>query len=83
MNLYQVQTIKLKFYVLAEHPTQAQDIVKHELNKSDYGFSCDRKVNNITLLSKQLERNYQGNLNFSSGNNLMFTNIIQEPLKEE
>lgn len=71
MNLYYVQTRKFQHYVLAEHPTQAQEKLEELLKVADYGFYDDRKVTEIKLIARELTEFPEGKPNFSSGNNLI------------
>ena len=59
MNLYFVETRKFIYYVIAEHPTQAQEKLEDLLCKADYGFKENRHVIKITLMA-QCIKNYNG-----------------------
>jgi hypothetical protein len=71
MNLYYVKTRKYSHYVLAEHPTQAQEKLEELLRIADHGFYDDRKVIEIKLIAIELTEFPEGKPNFSSRNNLI------------
>lgn len=54
-NLYLLTTGIGDFYVIAEDPTKAQELLENLLNEKDYGFYPNRKVTNIKFLSKELD----------------------------
>lgn len=71
-KLYLLSTQGLgDFYLVAETPNDAEDKLKVLLNKSDYGISDKRKVNNIKLLAEELYNFPENKPNFSSGNRLI------------
>lgn len=51
MKLYKLETKIGTYWVIAEHPTQAEQKLAHTLNENDYGFSNDRKVISITHIA--------------------------------
>lgn len=51
MKLYKVTNRIGDWWVTAEHPTEAEEKVIKHLDKTDYGFSKDRIVNNIELIA--------------------------------
>lgn len=73
MNLYLLTTVNLgDFYLIASNPLDAQEKLEGELSKANYGFSDDRKVNNIKLIAEQIGFSYNSDkLNFSSKNKLI------------
>jgi len=77
MNLYLLTTEGLgDFYLVANNPLEAQKKLEGELNKADYGFDYKRKVKVIKHLAEELKDSFgQGELNFSSKNNLIITEI--------
>lgn len=53
MKLYRLTNEIDVWYVIAEHPTEAEEkLVKH-LNEADYGFTDKRKVSRIELLATE------------------------------
>lgn len=44
-----------EWYVLADHPTEAEDKLITYFNKHDYGFKRDRKVSKIELIATKTE----------------------------
>ena len=72
-KLYLLKTKNLgEYYVIAEHPTEAQKKLEDDLNKAAYGYSNDREVQSISLLAKELQDFPTDMPNFSSGCNLLF-----------
>lgn len=59
------------FYIVATTPNDAETTLTSALNKTDYGFSKDRKITNIKILADQLMDFPSGKPFFSSGNNLI------------
>ena len=73
-NLYLLKTKNLgEFYVIAEHPTEAQKKLEGDLVKGSYGYTNDREVQSIQLIAKELQDFPEGQPNFSSGCNLLFS----------
>ena len=73
-NLYLLTTNGLgEFYLVAENPNDAKEKLELELNKSDYGFSGKRKVENIKILASEIkvDHNDGDKLNFSSDDRLL------------
>jgi hypothetical protein len=67
-NLYLVTCGLGQLYVISTDYTTAQEKVEYELEKSNYGFSKDRKVTNIKLLAEEIKYNYKSDkLNFNLG----------------
>lgn len=58
-NLYILTTRGLgDFHVLANDPTEALNSLEKILNNQEYGFSDDRKVINIKLVTQTLRASY-------------------------
>ena len=56
MDLYLVTTSGLgSFYVVANHPTEAQEKLSTKFSKINYGFQSDRKVLKIEFVTSVLE----------------------------
>jgi hypothetical protein len=55
MKLYKVSNRLGDWWVTAEHPTEAEEKVVKHLDKTDYGFSKDRIVNNIKLIATKAD----------------------------
>lgn len=51
-NLYKLTTRLEDYWVVAEHPTQAETKLKELLDKNDYGFTSSRKVRTIELIAE-------------------------------
>lgn len=77
MNLYLIKTksIRHNYYVVAEHPTQAQEYLRKLLDLSDYDFSANRDAIEITFMAELVTEKYP---NFHEGNNLL---IVKEETK--
>ena len=72
-NLYLLKTKNLgEYYVIADHPTEAQKKLEGDLNKASYGYANDREVQSIQLIAKELQDFPRDVPNFSSGCNLLF-----------
>lgn len=71
-KLYLLSTVGLKdFYVVSTSSTEAEQKLKQMLDQESYGYSSDRKIKNIQILSEELYDFPEGKPNFSSGNNLI------------
>ena len=82
MNLYQLKTKSHRqtYYVVAEHPTDAQDYLKTMLDLADYDFYDNRKTIEIRFVAKLVtENDWNGKPNFEEGNNFL---IVHEFAKE-
>ena len=67
-KLYKLTTSELgDFYVIAKDPTSAQKRLESELDKSNYGFSHERKVITIERLAEEIDYFPKDKMNFSSG----------------
>jgi len=53
MTLYKVTNGVGDWWVIAEHPTEAEEKVKTHLNKHDYGYTDDRQVINISIIATE------------------------------
>lgn len=74
MNLYLLETknCRQSYYVVAEHPTQAQEYLTKMLDLADYDISDNRKAINIALIAKLVsEKDWNGKPNFNVGVNLL------------
>jgi hypothetical protein len=56
MNLYLVTNGLGTYYVVAECPTTAQNRLEKVLGDCDYGFTRDRKVKTIELLTSEISQ---------------------------
>ena len=54
-NLYRLKNKLGDYWVVAEHPTQAQEKLLTLLNKNSYGATDHRKVVNIELVAEGIE----------------------------
>ena len=69
MNLYKVLTRGVGwYYVVAEHPTDAQDELIRLLNLADYGFVKDREVVKIEVLANLVVEDSDGRISFNKNN---------------
>ena len=74
MNLYLLETKSYnhQYYVVAEHPTQAQEYLKKMLDLATYDFSDNRVTIKITFIAKLVtEKDWNGKPNFNVGANLL------------
>lgn len=71
MNLYLVTNKINDFYVLAEHPTEAQEKLEAKLDAADYGFPDDRKAKKIELVTCAITDSFNGKPFFCNGNRLI------------
>lgn len=72
MKLYLLTTHGLgDFYLVSKDPNEAEIKLTELLNKADYGFRYQRKVENIKLLAEKLGEFPVGIPNFSSENRLI------------
>ena len=54
-NLYRLKNKLGDYWVVAEHPTQAQEKLLKLLNKNDYGITSHRIVVSIDLIAEGIE----------------------------
>ncbi len=75
MKLYLLTTKGLgDFYMVADSPSDAENTLREELDKANYGYEDNRDVLNIQFLAKELESlRAEEPLFFSSKNNLILT----------
>lgn len=59
------------YYVVATDSHKAEMRLKEMLDLADYGFTKDRKVSMIEVVSEEIGEFPEGKPNFSSGNNLI------------
>lgn len=71
MKLYMLKNAIGWFYVLAEHPTEAQKKLEDKLSEAEYGFTSERKTTEIRLLSTLVDSSFNGKPFFSSENTLI------------
>lgn len=58
MKLYKIENGIGTYWVVAEHPTEAEQKLKFLLDKNDYGFTDKRKALSITIIAEAVENNY-------------------------
>lgn len=83
MNLYELKTKSCShtFYVVAEHPTQAQEYLKRMLDLANYDFTENRETIEIKFVAKLVTvHGWNGKPNFNEGNNFL---IVHEFGKEK
>ena len=71
MNLYLCHNLYGDFYVLAEHPTEAQEKTEAKLDEADYGVFHRRRVTDICLLARLVTNEFNGKPFFSDGARLI------------
>lgn len=69
MTLYRLICGLGTYFVIAEHPTQAQEKLEKILNDNDYGFDKDRVVTEIKSVATAIAIDNQFSL--SSGHTLV------------
>jgi len=57
-KLYRIENGLGSYFVIAEHPTEAQNKLKEVLDKNDYGFSNKREVISITPLATEIDNEF-------------------------
>jgi hypothetical protein len=55
MKLYKVTNGIGDWWIVAKHPTEAEEKITNHVNKADYGFRKDRQVTNIELIATEAE----------------------------
>jgi hypothetical protein len=55
MKLYKVTNGTADWWVIADHPTEAEQKVKIHVNNTDYGFSKDRVVKSIEVIATKAD----------------------------
>ena len=81
MNLYLLETksYNQQYYVVAEHPTQAQEYLKKMLDIAGYDYTDNRNAIKISFMAKLVtEKDWNGKPNFNKGSNLL---IVKEETK--
>jgi hypothetical protein len=58
MKLYKIENGIGTYWVIAEHPTEAEEKLQSILDKNNYGFSANRKALSITIVAEAIENNY-------------------------
>jgi hypothetical protein len=58
MKLYRLETGIGTYWVVAEHPTDAEKKLMHVLNENNYGFHKDRTVTRIDVIAEQINSNF-------------------------
>lgn len=71
MKLYLLTNGLGTYYVLANSPNQAQELLEKSLDIADYGFKSKRGVTNIKLLAIEIEEFPKGKPCFSKDENLI------------
>lgn len=56
--LYRIDNGLGSYFVIAEHPTEAQNKLKKILDDNDYGFSSKREVISITPLATEIDNEF-------------------------
>ena len=57
MKLYKLINNLGIWWVLADHPTEAEGRLTSHLDEADYGFTRDRKVIEIHLIAEECDEN--------------------------
>ena len=81
MNLYKLKTrsVTSTYYVVAEHPTQAQEYLKKMLDLAEYDFYDKRTTVEITFIAKLVtEKDWNGKPCFNEGDNLLIVKVGTE-----
>lgn len=66
MKLYKIENGFGDYWVVAEHPTQAEEKLLKYLNDADYGFSEKRQPKTITLIAESTN-----DIRFITGKNFL------------
>ncbi len=66
MKLYKLQTGNGEYFVVANHPTEAEEKLSVYFNEADYGYNSNRKVTDIALLAESTN-----DVKFITGKNLV------------
>lgn len=81
MNLYEIKTKSYDhtFYVVAKHPTQAQEYLKKLLDLANYDFMDYRIAREIKFIAKLVtEKDWNDKPCFNQGNNLLIAKEEQQ-----
>lgn len=79
-NLYLLTCGAGNYYVLAESPNNAKQLLEDALDKANYDFSSNRKVTNIKLLAEVIQEFPKGKPNFSRDFDLLLIEKNQNPV---
>ena len=58
MNLYKLSTGVGDYWVIASHPTEAEEKLTKVLNDSNYGHFKDRIVQSIHFIAKEVDKTF-------------------------
>lgn len=58
MTLYKLENKIGTYWVIANDPTEAVNKLKGILDKNDYGFYDNRKVNTITVVAESIDNQF-------------------------
>ena len=58
MKLYKIENGIGTYWVISEHPTEAEENLKLILDKNDYGFTDRRKAFSITIIAEAIENDF-------------------------
>lgn len=72
MKLFLLTTDGLgDYYIIAETPNDAEKLLETQLNEADYGFSRDRVIRNIKILTNEIKIAFNGKLDFNDDNRMI------------
>lgn len=72
MKLFLLTTDGLgDYYIIAETPNDAEKLLETQLNEADYGFSSNRIVRNIKILTNEIKIGFNDKLNFNDDNRML------------
>jgi hypothetical protein len=72
MKLFLLTTEGLgDYYIIAETPNDAEKLLDTQLNEADYGFSSNRIVRNIKILTSEIKIGFNDKLNFNDNNRMI------------
>lgn len=72
MKLFLLTTDKLgDYYIIAETPNDAEKLLTTQLNEADYGFTSNRIVRNIKILTNEIKIGFNDKLNFNDDNRMI------------
>jgi hypothetical protein len=55
MKLYRIDNEIGSYYVIAEHPTHAEQKLQTILDRADYGYTKQRVMKSITLIAESID----------------------------
>ena len=74
MKLFLLTTEGLgDYYIIAETPNDAEKLLGTQLNEADYGFSSNRIVRNIKILTSEIKIGFNDKLNFNDNNRMIIS----------